>query len=108
MQILCKLIKPFKVLLLDEITTDLDLLARHDLLTFLREESEAQSHPKVGTDAFESAVMSAFLNPSQTVKDHMFPLLSRFENRFVVGVAIRTGWKEKYDEKTKKGLISPH
>merc|ERR1719171_2968311 len=39
-QILCKLMKPFKVLLLDEITTDLDLLARHDLLTFLREESE--------------------------------------------------------------------
>ena len=39
-QILCKLIKPFKILLLDEITTDLDLLARHDLLSFLREESE--------------------------------------------------------------------
>ena len=39
-QILCKLIKPFKLLLLDEITTDLDLLARHDLLTWLREESE--------------------------------------------------------------------
>jgi len=39
-QILCKLIKPFKILLLDEITTDLDLLARHDLLTWLREESE--------------------------------------------------------------------
>ena len=39
-QILCKLIKPYKILLLDEITTDLDLLARHDLLAFLREESE--------------------------------------------------------------------
>mmetsp|Transcript_62343 Transcript_62343/g.103685 ORF Transcript_62343/g.103685 Transcript_62343/m.103685 type:complete len:627 (+) Transcript_62343:42-1922(+) len=39
-QILCKLLKPSKVLLLDEITTDLDLLARQDLLTFLREESE--------------------------------------------------------------------
>jgi ABC-type uncharacterized transport system ATPase subunit len=39
-QILCKLIKPFRVLLLDEITTDLDLLARHELLAFLREESE--------------------------------------------------------------------
>ena len=42
-QILCKLIKPYKILLLDEITTDLDLLARHDLLTFLREESETRS-----------------------------------------------------------------
>lgn len=39
-QIFCKLVKPFKVLLLDEITTDLDILARNDLLTFLREESE--------------------------------------------------------------------
>jgi CCR4-NOT complex subunit CAF16 len=39
-QILCKLMKPFKILLLDEITTDLDLLARQDLLNFLREESE--------------------------------------------------------------------
>ncbi len=39
-QILCKLLKPTSVLLLDEITTDLDLLARQDLLTFLREESE--------------------------------------------------------------------
>ncbi|KAL1527200.1 hypothetical protein AB1Y20_015879 [Prymnesium parvum] len=38
-QILCKLLQPRSVLLLDEITTDLDLLARHDLLSFLREES---------------------------------------------------------------------
>lgn len=39
-QILCKLLKPTSVLLLDEITTDLDLLARQDLLKFLREESD--------------------------------------------------------------------
>jgi len=39
-QILCKLLRRSQVLLLDEITTDLDLLARQDLLTFLREESE--------------------------------------------------------------------
>jgi len=39
-QILCKLLKPSSVLLLDEITTDLDLLARQDLLAFLREEAE--------------------------------------------------------------------
>ena len=38
-QILCKLLKPCSVLLLDEITTDLDLLARQDLLTFLTEEA---------------------------------------------------------------------
>ena len=41
-QILCKLVKPAAVMLLDEITTDLDLLARQDLLEFLREESEGR------------------------------------------------------------------
>ncbi|KAJ7973238.1 ABC transporter I family protein [Quillaja saponaria] len=36
------LLKPFKVLLLDEITVDLDVLARSDLLRFLRKECEDQ------------------------------------------------------------------
>ncbi|CAM8897249.1 unnamed protein product [Rhodiola kirilowii] len=39
-QIAMGLLKPFKVLLLDEITVDLDVLARADLLTFLRKECE--------------------------------------------------------------------
>ena len=39
-QLLLGLVFPFRVLLLDEITTDLDLLGRADLLAFLREESE--------------------------------------------------------------------
>jgi len=39
-QLLMGLVHPRKVLLLDEVTTDLDLLARQDLLAFLREESE--------------------------------------------------------------------
>jgi CCR4-NOT complex subunit CAF16 len=39
-QLLLGLIRPREVLLLDEITTDLDLIARQDLLAFLREESE--------------------------------------------------------------------
>ncbi|KAL6139125.1 hypothetical protein ACLB2K_064402 [Fragaria x ananassa] len=34
------LLRPYKVLLLDEITVDLDLLARADLLTFLKKECE--------------------------------------------------------------------
>ncbi|GLT92555.1 hypothetical protein SLE2022_103870 [Rubroshorea leprosula] len=34
------LLKPFKVLLLDEITVDLDVLGRADLLNFLRKECE--------------------------------------------------------------------
>ncbi|CEM14107.1 unnamed protein product [Vitrella brassicaformis CCMP3155] len=38
-QLLLGLVKPFDVLLLDEITTDLDVVARQDLLQFLYEES---------------------------------------------------------------------
>src|SRR5882724_6320218 len=39
-QLLLGLLRPREVLLLDEVTTDLDLIARQDLLGFLREESE--------------------------------------------------------------------
>jgi CCR4-NOT complex subunit CAF16 len=41
-QLVLGLLRPFRVLLLDEVTTDLDLLGRADLLAFLREESEAR------------------------------------------------------------------
>jgi len=39
-QLLIGLVKPFKVLLLDEVTIDLDVLVRQDLLNFLHSESE--------------------------------------------------------------------
>ncbi|KAJ1633414.1 P-loop containing nucleoside triphosphate hydrolase protein [Pavlovales sp. CCMP2436] len=39
-QILLKLLRPFKMLLLDEITTDLDLLVRQDLLAWLKRECD--------------------------------------------------------------------
>jgi len=39
-QILMALIKPFQVLLLDEVTVDLDVVARADLLEFLRRETD--------------------------------------------------------------------
>ncbi|GJP50795.1 hypothetical protein CLOM_g9958 [Closterium sp. NIES-68] len=39
-QIAMGLLKPFKVLLLDEITVDLDVLGRADLMAFLRDECE--------------------------------------------------------------------
>jgi CCR4-NOT complex subunit CAF16 len=39
-QLLLGLVRPREVLLLDEITSDLDLVARQDLLEFLRRESE--------------------------------------------------------------------
>lgn len=41
-QLLLGLLRPRDVLLLDEISTDLDLIARQDLLRFLREESEGR------------------------------------------------------------------
>jgi CCR4-NOT complex subunit CAF16 len=41
-QLLLGLMRPREVLLLDEITTDLDLIARQDLLAFLREETEVR------------------------------------------------------------------
>jgi CCR4-NOT complex subunit CAF16 len=41
-QLLLGLLHPFRLLLLDEVTTDLDLLGRSDLLAFLREESEVR------------------------------------------------------------------
>jgi CCR4-NOT complex subunit CAF16 len=41
-QLLLGLVRPRRLLLLDEVTTDLDLLARQDLLAFLKEESEVR------------------------------------------------------------------
>lgn len=41
-QLLLGLLHPCRLLLLDEVTTDLDLLGRSDLLAFLREESEGR------------------------------------------------------------------
>ena len=41
-QILMALLKPFEVLLLDEVTVDLDVVARADLLDFLKMETETR------------------------------------------------------------------
>src|SRR5215831_2946606 len=42
-QLLLGLLRPREVLLLDEVTTDLDLIARQDLLAFLREETDVRN-----------------------------------------------------------------
>lgn len=39
-QILLKMLKPFALLLLDEVTTNLDVISRLDFLMFLKDESE--------------------------------------------------------------------
>ncbi|EEB06883.1 CCR4-Not complex subunit Caf16 [Schizosaccharomyces japonicus yFS275] len=42
-QLCMGLIRPFEVLLLDEVTVDLDVLARYSLLEFLREETQSRN-----------------------------------------------------------------
>lgn len=42
-QIMLGLLRPFELLLLDEITTDLDVVTRQDLLGFLKEETETRN-----------------------------------------------------------------
>ncbi|RXK34156.1 hypothetical protein BBD39_06095 [Arsenophonus endosymbiont of Bemisia tabaci Asia II 3] len=42
MQLVMGLLRPWTVLLLDEITVDLDLLSRHNFLDFLKKETESR------------------------------------------------------------------
>ena len=67
-QLLLGLLRPRELLLLDEITTDLDLIARQDLLGFLREESEVR-----GTTILYAT--------------HIFDMLDRWANELVYLVA---------------------
>lgn len=67
-QLLLDLERTLRVVLLDEVTAELDVLARADLLRFLREESETRgltiiyaSHVLDGLDAFATDVI--FLSP---------------------------------------------
>jgi CCR4-NOT complex subunit CAF16 len=69
-QILLDLERPLRVVLLDEVTAELDVLARADLLTFLREESDRAgltvvyaSHVFDGLGTFATHV--AFLSPGR-------------------------------------------
>lgn len=47
--------KPFKVLFLDEITVDLDAVARADLLGWLRKECEEREVMEYGNTGFEGS-----------------------------------------------------
>ena len=53
-QLLLGLMRPREVLLLDEITTDLDLIARADLLSFLQDESDAGATIVYATHIFDT------------------------------------------------------
>jgi len=56
-QIMIALMKPFDVLLLDEITVDLDVLSRMNLLNFLKEESEKGCTIMYATHIFDGIDM---------------------------------------------------
>lgn len=69
-QILLDLERPLRVALLDEVTADLDVLARAELLRFLREESEGRgltvlyaSHVLDGLEAWATHLL--FLSPGR-------------------------------------------
>ena len=49
-QLLLKLLRPSELLLLDEVTTDLDVLSRQALLQFLREETEQRGASATDSD----------------------------------------------------------
>ena len=75
-QILLGLIKPCQVLLLDEITVDLDLLSRNDFLNFLKNESEQNGLTVVyATHIFEGlndwATSIAYINDKHTIDEHL-------------------------------------
>ena len=81
-QIMLGLIKPFRVLLMDEITVDLDLVARQDLLNFLVSECETRgacilyaTHIFDGLDDWTTHVMYLKAGRTQGVKP-----LSNFED----------------------------
>ena len=60
-QICLGLLKPFKVLLLDEITVDLDVLGRADLMTFLKEECETRGATIIYVGLLTAFACNAFL-----------------------------------------------
>ena len=75
-QILLGLIKPCIVLLLDEITVDLDLLSRNDFLNFLKNESEQNGLTIVyATHIFEGlndwATSIAYINDKHNISEHL-------------------------------------
>lgn len=74
-QIMLGLIKPFRVLLMDEITVDLDVVARQDLLTFLISECETRgacilyaTHIFDGLDDWTTDVMYLKAGKTQGIK----------------------------------------
>jgi len=93
-QLLLGLMRPRQVLLLDEITTDLDLIARQDLLAFLREESELRGTTILyATHIFDTldrwATDIIYLVAGKVVADTPIAAVSELAERPLVSVVER-------------------
>eukprot|EP01112_Ceratiomyxa_fruticulosa_P020711 TRINITY_DN7139_c0_g1_i4.p1 TRINITY_DN7139_c0_g1~~TRINITY_DN7139_c0_g1_i4.p1 ORF type:complete len:297 (+),score=55.19 TRINITY_DN7139_c0_g1_i4:1566-2456(+) len=103
-QLLLGLIQPYSVLLLDEVTSDLDLVTRVDLLNFLKEESETRgvtiiyaTHIFDGVEGWASEV--AHLSFGSIVKMKKMEEIKSEVNS--LGVTIET-WLRTDHERAKK------
>ena len=92
-QLLLGLMRPREVLLLDEITTDLDLIARQDLLAFLREEAEHGTTILYATHIFDTldrwATDVLYLVAGRVAHDSPISALSELAERPLVSVVER-------------------
>jgi CCR4-NOT complex subunit CAF16 len=93
-QLLLGLMRPRDVLLLDEITTDLDLIARQDLLAFLREESERGTTILYATHIFDTldrwATDVLYIVAGKVVLDTPVDAIAELANRPLVSIV--EGW----------------
>ena len=58
------------------------------------EERAETSHPQLGLEPFEVAVLQQFFKPSTAVQEIMGPIEARLAGRYVISVHVRTGWTE--------------
>lgn len=118
-QIMLQLLRPAEVVLLDEITTDLDLITRQDFLTFMRKESEEKgltiiyaTHIFDGLDEWATHIgyiadqhMVKFGSATKTECD--FPELTKHREGGIVAPLLRTIelWlRAERDQKRSKGV----
>jgi CCR4-NOT complex subunit CAF16 len=120
-QIMLQLLRPAEVILLDEITTDLDLITRQDFLTFIKKESEEKgltiiyaTHIFDGLDDWPTHIaytanqtIRKFGRASSDARLCDFPELTKHREEGVVAPLLRTieGWlREERNEKKAKGI----
>lgn len=109
-QICMGLLHPFKVLLLDEVTVDLDVVARMDLLDFFKEECERGATIVYATHIFDGletwATDLAYILDGElkrTEKLSELPELKRYSNL----LSVVESWLRSEANIPKKKLISP-